>query len=212
MENIEENTEENIEVNIANKKLSSWKSKIRPKDIAIILIVALLSALAYCITPTTSLAPGIQYRLFAFITPTLGIVMGKYRGGITAAIAEGIWVLISFYILDIPVLSIATPFALFGDFLQAYIPGLICEKWGKQGGITPSVHNLGVILLGAFIGMVAFSVWFGIFFDLLDVAPFMVIFNTLWESDFLPMMIGTAPLTWILIKSRKIRREWKRRW
>ena len=74
-------TEENIEANIDNTKVSSWKSKILPKDILIILVVAFLSALAYCITPTTSLAPGIQYRLFAFITPTLGIIMGKYRGG-----------------------------------------------------------------------------------------------------------------------------------
>ena len=181
-------------------------------EVIIITIASVSAGLLYLITAPIILAPGIQYRLFAFVTPALGIILGKYRGGICAAIAEGIWALLSFYMLGLPVLSIATPFALFGDFLQAYIPAIIVEKLGEDKGISITWRNLGVILLGATCGMVALSVWFGIFFHILSVDTFLNIFVLLWLSDFLPMIIGTAPFVWLLIKVPRIRNAWENGW
>ncbi|MCK4718304.1 MAG: hypothetical protein KAT70_06510, partial [Thermoplasmata archaeon] len=184
-----------------------------PKDILIILVVGILSGLSYLLTAPQSLAPGVQYRLFAFAAPTLGIVLGKYRGGIAAMIAEATWAIISTCVLDIPVLSIATPFALAGNFFQAYIPSRMVEYFGERGGYKVSLHNFGVIFVGSIMGLVVLSLfWFGMFFELLGVAPYFVIVEMLWYSDALPIAIGTAPFVWLLLRINFVKVEWERRW
>ena len=191
----------------------SLKNKFLPKDVLIIVVAGILAGLSYLLTAPMSLAPGVQYRLFAFVAPSLGIILGKYRGGFAAMIAEALWACISFYVLDIPVLSIATPFALVGNFFQAYIPAAMVEHFGEKAGKKVSMHNLGVITIGAVLGFVCLSLfWFGVFFEVLGVAPYMVMVSSLWYSDLLPMVIGTAPFVWILLSIPMIKEEWKRRW
>ena len=176
-------------------------------NIIIILVAGVLAGLSYLITTETSLAQGIQYRLFAFVAPALGIILGKYKGGFAAAIAEGVWVLVTFYGLGLTyALSIATPFALIGNFFQAYIPGLVVEKYGDDIRSKLTVKNAGLIIAGSIAGFAVLCLWFGIFFHLLDVAPFEIIIKTLIYSDFLPILIGTVPFVWIvmyLIKRKK---------
>lgn len=175
--------------------------KVKSKDLLIILAAGVLAGLSYLLTAPMSLAPGVQYRLFAFVAPTLGIILGKYRGGVAAAIAEAVWAYVSFYILGIPVLSIATPFALVGNFFQAYIPGLMAERLGEGGGRTLCAKNAGVIIGGAILGLgVLTFFWFGVFFEVLGVAPYMVIVEMLIYSDFPPMIIGTVPFTWLVLR------------
>ncbi len=196
-----------------NEPIGEVKGRFRPLDVLVIVFAGLLAGLAYLITHPVSLAPGIQYRLFAFIAPGLGIVLGKYRGGVAAAIGEGVWALIFTYVMGIPMLSIATPFALVGNFFQAFIPGLMIERLGQMHGRTVSVRNFGVMLLGAVIGLAFLSLfWFGVFFEILGVAPYIVIVELLWYSDFLPMLIGVAPFSWVMMRMPGIQREWARRW
>jgi len=186
---------------------------IKLGDIPFTILIGIFAGLSYLVTAEMYLAPGVQYRLFAFIAPGLGIILGKYRGGIAAGTAEGIWALLSYSVFAEPVLSIATPFAIIGNFFQAYIPALMVERYCKKGGYEINLHNLGVMLSGAVLGLIVLSfIWFGIFFEVLGVAPYFVIVENLWYSDFLPIVIGTAPFVWLLMRSKVIKSIWNNRW
>ncbi|MDG6220038.1 MAG: hypothetical protein QCI38_01150 [Candidatus Thermoplasmatota archaeon] len=188
------------------------RMRFSAEDLVVIIIAGVLAGLSYLLTAPVSLAPGVQYRLFAFVAPALGIILGKYRGGIAAMIAEATWAIISTYMLNIPVLCIATPFALVGNFFQAYIPARMVEHFGERGGIKVSLHNWAIIFVGSMLGLFVLSLlWFGVFFEVLGVAPYFVIVEMLWYSDALPIAIGTAPFVWIMLRIEPIRIQWKKR-
>lgn len=155
--------------------------------IVLALVGAAATGVLWAYANPIQLVPGvIQWRIFAFLPPLIGILLGSKSGFICGYLGTIIWSLLAGTF--IPAHSLIVDGIAVG--LTGFIPGLLFDP-AKTAMDRGTLVRIGVVCLLVGLGMVvvvaASLAYLGIF-------PFLWGLTYLGLSDVVPMVIGTPLL------------------
>ncbi|MGA0541284.1 aminotriazole resistance protein [Neotabrizicola sp. VNH66] len=157
------------------------------------IVAAAATGVLWAYANPIQLVPGvIQWRIFAFLPPLIGILLGAKSGFITGYLGTIVWSLLAGTF--IPAHSLIVDGIMVG--LTGLVPGLMFDP-KKTPITTPVLVKIAVVCLLVGLVMVAAVsaslAWLGIF-------PFWWAVLYLGLSDIVPMIIGTPLLILPAIK------------
>lgn len=157
------------------------------------IVAAAATGVLWAYANPIQLVPGvIQWRIFAFLPPLIGILLGAKSGFITGYLGTIVWSLLAGTF--IPAHSLIVDGIMVG--LTGLVPGMMFDP-KKTPITTPVLVKIAVVCLVVGLVMVAAVsaslAWLGIF-------PFWWAVLYLGLSDIVPMIIGTPLLILPAIK------------
>ncbi len=177
-------------------------------------VLGTLTGYLWAIFNPIQLAPYIHLRIFAFLIPVFGLVFGRASGFVAGYVASVVWGLVagSFVLLHTP-LADRIAVGLTGWAPAAVLAGsksrrqLLAEMSGARFWEFYARSMLVCLLTGLVMALiVALSLRVTVHI------PFRVGFGLIGiVSDTAPMVVGTAPATYVLLKLAK-NLTWIRRW
>ncbi len=163
-----------------------WTQKFAALDIALTIIGGVLYGLGAF--STMNLAIGfITLRPFAFIAVLWGVLFGPWVGGIAAVIGNT-------FISDILAgwFGIGGVGGAIGNFMMAFIPGLL---------VSHPKNWKAIALWGGIVGTIVCGIFVGGWIALMGFAPFWTLFTSVLISDVPPNLI-LAPIISVWIFKR----------
>lgn len=155
--------------------------------IVLSLVAAAATGVLWAYANPIQLVPGvIQWRIFAFLPPLIGILLGKKSGFICGYLGTIVWSLLAGTF--IPAHSLIVDGIFVG--LTGFVPGLLFDPGKTAIGRAALIRIAIVCALIGIVMVIAVSAslaYLGIF-------PFFWGFTYLGLSDVLPMIIGTPLL------------------